>query len=121
MANFVVTGAIPFLSLAFFNCKIYSIIQTALRDREHLEIRTANSTTNQQKSEELRQAIVLFGIVIAFLLCHVLRIVLNIEEIITYEDWIQTKEKAKGYHGHCQRGEQLEDRVGRGQAVHKEN
>ena len=99
VTNFVVTGAIPFLSLAFFNCKIYLLIQSSLKEREHLDIvRTiGNRNVNQQKqqkSEELRQAIVLFGIVIAFFVCHVLRIVLNIEEIITYEDWIQTEERS---------------------------
>ena len=94
VANFVVTSAIPFLFLAFFNCKIYLIIQSALKDRQHLEIRPRSSTAIQQKSEDLRQAIVLFGIVIAFFVCHALRMVLNIEEIITYEDWTQTYEKA---------------------------
>ena len=58
-----------------------------------MTIRNGNQQ-KQQKSEELRPAIVLFGIVIAFFVCHVLRIVLNIEEIITYEDLSQTLKKA---------------------------
>ena len=39
-----------------------------------------------QKGEEMRQAIVLFAIVILFVICHVLRIVLNINEVVTYEE-----------------------------------
>ena len=39
-----------------------------------------------QKAEEMRQAIVLFAIVILFVICHVLRIVLNINEVVTYEE-----------------------------------
>ena len=102
VANFVVTGAVPFLSLVFFNCKIYLIIQSTkvpfvkvnLKDQQNLEIQPQTSRMIRQKSEELRQMLVLFGIVIVFFLCHILRIVLNIEEILTYEDLTQTYEKA---------------------------
>ena len=102
VANFVVTGAIPFLSLACLNCKIYHIIQASSKEQANLTVcsRQLTSSNGQnaqksQKSEELRQAIVLFGIVIAFFVCHVLRIILSIEEIITYKDWKETEKKAE--------------------------
>ena len=100
VANFVVTGAIPFIGLACLNCKIYQIIQVSSKEQIHLtKSRIVTSTSGNpqknQKSEERRQAIVLFGIVIAFFVCHVLRIILNIEEIITYEDMVETEKKAE--------------------------
>ena len=102
VANFVVTGAIPFLSLACLNCKIYQIIQASSKEQANLTISSRQTTSangqnaqKNQKSEELRQAIVLFGIVIAFFVCHVLRIILNIEEIITFKDWGETEKKAE--------------------------
>lgn len=101
VANFVVTGAIPFIGLACLNCKIFHIIQASTKEQANLtvasrHISTSNGQNGQknQKSEELRQAIVLFGIVIAFFVCHVLRIILNIEEIITLKDWEETERKA---------------------------
>ena len=100
VANFVVTGAIPFIGLACLNCKIYQIIQASSKEVIHMTksrqlTSTSGNPQKSQKSEERRQAIVLFGIVIAFFVCHVLRIILNIEEIITYEDLVETERKAK--------------------------
>ena len=106
VANFVVTGAIPFLSLAFLNCKIFQIIRTSMKEQQHLTVSRTVTATNgnsqkNQRAEEVKQAIVLFGIVIAFFVCHVLRIVVNIEEIITYEDWVQTEERARQAGKYC--------------------
>ena len=108
VANFVVTGAIPFISLAVLNCKIYQIIQKSQKESQQLMISRQMSTINgntqhqkTQKAEERRQAIVLFGIVIAFFLCHILRIVVNIEEIITYDDWVKTEERAEKAGQYC--------------------
>ena len=108
VANFVVTGAIPFIGLACLNCKIYHIIQASSKEQANLTVasRQISSSNGQnaqksQKSEELRQAIVLFGIVIAFFVCHVLRIILNIEEIITFKDWKETERKANQANKMC--------------------
>ena len=108
VANFVVTGAIPFISLAVLNCKIYQIIQKSQKESLQLMTSRAMSTINgntqhqkTQKAEERRQAIVLFGIVIAFFLCHILRIIVNIEEIITYDDWEKTEERAEKAERYC--------------------
>ena len=65
---------------------------------------TINGNTQHQKTQkadERRQAIVLFGIVIAFFLCHILRIIVNIEEIITYDDWVKTEERANKTGQYC--------------------
>ena len=40
----------------------------------------------QEKGIDILQSLVLFGIVISFFVCHVLRVVLNLEEIIYFEE-----------------------------------
>ncbi len=44
-----------------------------------------SAATAAQKAEETRQAIVLFAIVILFVCCHALRILLNVNELLTLE------------------------------------
>lgn len=46
---------------------------------------TTSAATAAQKAEETRQAIVLFAIVILFVCCHALRILLNVNELLTLE------------------------------------
>ena len=88
--NFIITGAIPFLLLVCFNCKIYQAIRESLRTRQQLNIRqpsrTGSSIDVQDKGRDILQSLVLFGIVISFFVCHVLRVVLNMEEIIYFEE-----------------------------------
>ena len=55
----------------------------------------------EQKSEEHSQATVLLGIVITFLICHVLRIVLNVEEIVTFEELSRIREEAEKLNEVC--------------------
>ena len=46
----------------------------------------------QEKGTDILQSLVLFGIVISFFVCHVLRVVLNLEEIIYFEELGRLKE-----------------------------
>ena len=91
LTNFLITGAIPFLLLVCFNCKIYQAIRESLRTRQELNIRqpshrSGSSIDVQDKGRDILQSLVLFGIVISFFVCHVLRVVLNMEEIIYFEE-----------------------------------
>lgn len=45
---------------------------------------------------------VLFGVVIVFFMCHILRIILDLEELISYEDLNETIEKAQNNGEVCQ-------------------
>ena len=100
LTNFIITGAIPFLLLLSFNCKIYIAIRDSLRTRNQLNIQRSTRFSNpkieetqqdQDKSKDILQSMVLFGMVISFFICHVLRVVLNMEEIIYFEDINQIK------------------------------
>ena len=80
---------------------IFMIIRASLRNRERLNISIRNAKprnanhNRRQRSEEIRHAMVLFGVVIVFFICHILRIILDMEELITYEDRHQTMEIAQ--------------------------
>ena len=112
IANLIVTGIIPFLCLSFFNCSIYVMLQASSRDikqtMKDLKIFGSKdeSRRNDQRSEERRRAIVICVIVITFLCCHVLRVGMNLEEIMTMEDKAQTMQRAKNVGQKCQ-GEQF--------------
>ena len=104
IARLLVTGVFPLGSLAYLNSLIYSVVSSQKTSRGQLTILIMNlilkiqirrrrrmtnrpSTTNAvsaaQKAEETRQAILLFAIVILFVCCHSLRILLNVNELLT--------------------------------------
>ena len=101
ITKFVVTGAIPILCLVILNLRIFIIIKTSLKNRERLNIsikganRHDGNRKRRKRAEEVRQAMVLFGVVIVFFMCHILRIILDLEELISYEDLNETMEKAQ--------------------------
>ena len=101
IASFVVTGAIPIICLTVLNIRIFLIIRISMKNRERLNvsIRGGNRRNQHQKrrrrSEEIRQAMILFGVVIVFFICHILRIILDIEELISFENLNETIERAE--------------------------
>ena len=109
--NMVTTGVIPVLFLVFFYYKINLSIQDAKRNRfqlnikKHSTISTQSLLQSQESHEENRndhsQSIVFIWIVISFLVCHTPRIGLNIEEMISDNDKIQTMAKAKALGTRC--------------------
>ena len=64
-------------------------------------IRSQINHGKDQKSEEQSQATVLLGIVITFFICHVLRIVLNVEEIVSFEELTRIQEEANNNNEIC--------------------
>ena len=77
ISNLAVTCFIPFVLLSFFNYKIYtSLKQRFLRRASSVSMYECN---NRQK--EIRHTFVLFAIVFMFVVCHILRVILNIEEL----------------------------------------
>ena len=91
LTNFVITGAIPFALLLILNCKSYLAIQHSARNQHKLNKRRHSTIPveyekAQEKNKDILQSMVLFGLVISFFVCHILRIVLNLEEIINFEE-----------------------------------
>ena len=104
--NLIVTGIIPIVLLVFFYCKIYVAISDGTKSRAELVNRKMSTTstncileTQESKAEEKKneriQSIILIGIVISFLICHVPRIVLNIDEMLSESDRNRVKENAE--------------------------
>ena len=94
ITTFVITGVIPFLLLFVLNCKIYYTIKYATKTKKQLNItysfsnpsRVERKQETEDRQNEILQSMVLFGIIISFFVCHILRVVLNLEEMIYFEE-----------------------------------
>ena len=80
--NAVMTSGVPFLCLVYLNVKIYFGLKKIRQRRCSL---ISNDQTNRARTN-VSQATVLLTIVSIFVLCHVLRLILNIAEIINHEN-----------------------------------
>ena len=94
VANFLVTVAIPLLSLIYLNIKIYRKVQVFIRRQPSSKTGARLSNAAKERSKDIQQAYQLFAIVFLFLSCHFLRVSLNIEEFINMNKKILTDEKA---------------------------
>ncbi|TRY69587.1 hypothetical protein TCAL_05231 [Tigriopus californicus] len=79
VARLLVTGIFPFGALTYLNFRIYTVIKR----RRRMTNRPRGAPSAAQKAEEARQAIVLLVIVVLFLICHTLRIILNIHGLFS--------------------------------------
>lgn len=90
IANIAITGIIPVFLLAYFNFFIGKgmkkfVQQRSTRRQQSLLRKFENDIQEEQENKNQRtQTIVLFAIVIIFILCHSLRIILNIEDFVTH-------------------------------------
>ena len=94
VANLLITAVIPLLSIIYLNVNIYyKFIRFLKRQPQSRQInssptdhpiqpRQSISRQKQEKDDFVQQMWILFSIVILFVLCHILRIVLNIEEFL---------------------------------------
>ena len=98
IANLMVTSVVPGVFLTFFNYKIH-LCSIARRKRRASMISEAflNNKERDKKGYETRQTFVLFAIVIMFVICHILRIVLNLEEIVNFK--LNDTQRKKGCPG----------------------
>ena len=85
ISNLVVTAVIPLVLLTYFNYKIYTSLKQR-QMRKAVMISQQNSNTAKERSKkEVRQTFVLFAIVALFVVCHALRVILNVEEFANIE------------------------------------
>ena len=90
IANIAITGIIPVFLLAFFNFFIGKgmkkfVQQRSTRRHQSLLRKSKNDIQEEQEDKNQRtQTIILFAIVIIFILCHSLRIILNIEDFVIH-------------------------------------
>ena len=86
VANLMVTSIIPGLLLSFFNYRIYSASRERHQKRAKVFSRGDQQSGNDTKVDgEIKQRFVLFAIVVMFFICHLLRIALNVAELVDTE------------------------------------
>ena len=100
VGKLLVQGIIPLISLSFLNYRIYWVMKrranminrplVAKNPSSQPNVTGAQLTAQQKKANEAQQAAVLFVIVLLFFLCHALRSVINIHELINIDDLIET-------------------------------
>ena len=81
VSNLVVTVVIPGLLLGFFNYKISKSLRGSNMLRQSMVSRHSRQHSGQHETDHKR-TLVLFAIVVMFVVCHALRIILNIEEVV---------------------------------------
>ena len=99
IADIFVTGIFPLILLLYFTYKIYLGKQVFLHRRKtilqrHKKISVAS---NNKTKNEISQTITLFGIVIIFIICNLLRILMRIGELINHNAQFEELEKGCMY------------------------
>jgi hypothetical protein len=99
IANLLITGAIPLVSLAYLNVNIYLKFKQYIQRQPlaRAEVSNLNDNHAQQKirkreKDMVQQTMILFSVVILFGLFHILRVILNIEEFSSLDDRKDAKE-----------------------------
>ena len=100
--NHIITIIVPFILLVYFNVGIYREMKTFIRRRTSSRRRIKNNQPINQahktdEPEKNEQSITIFSLILMFLSCHMLRVVLNIQESVYFE-W-KFKELQKGCAG----------------------
>ena len=100
VTNLLITAAIPLIALAYLNFNICSQLKTYVKRQPSVRKSVAENFNSDAKKKIQRkekdviaQTIVLFTIVVLFVLFHTLRIVLNIEELVTLNNVAGDKEQ----------------------------
>ena len=105
VSNVIVTCFIPIGFLVFMNCKIATSMkayrQRRFSRRMNSTIKYATNTKRHSESNEkpndVKQVFILFSIVTLFVICHTLRILMNITEALNLDEL--TTEQQKGCDG----------------------
>ena len=100
-SNVIVTCVVPVGILVYMNCRIANSMQAYRQrrcSRRFTSIkRSTNSTKGQlqseQKPNDIKQTFILFSIVTLFVVCHTLRILMNISELLNLDELRMKQEK----------------------------
>ena len=91
VSNLIVTCVLPIGLLIFMNCRIatslseYRQRQPSVYNKEKGSTNHNSKTNQKATSTDLKQTFMLFSIVILFVICHALRIIMNISEFLNLE------------------------------------
>ena len=98
ISNLVLTAIIPVCVLLYLNCRIYSALKNFMQRQPSAQLTTqmSNASTGSEmrsRSSDVKKTFILFFIVIIFVLCHTIRIVLNVNEFLSLTRLIEIREK----------------------------
>ena len=87
VARLLITGIIPFGFLFFCNIRIYAEInRRQAQIKYHVQLLLQNNITEVSKrAKEIQLSFALFTVVICFVICNLLRILLNIDELVIFK------------------------------------
>jgi len=93
ISNFLLTALIPVGVLSYINCKIHSSLHNFMARRPSAFGIRQNHQAREQRASDVKQVFILFSIVIILVICHSLRVVLNVEEFIDLTSYKEQMEK----------------------------
>ena len=90
LGNTVMTSLIPFSLLVYLNLRVYFRLKIFLQRRSTLRLRRVDqsrpSTNQRAKPKGSQNLTVLYLMVCVFIGCNIMRLILNISEILIYEN-----------------------------------
>ena len=76
-----------------FNCKIYSSLSQFIQRQPSAQSADQRNKARRQQTNDVKKVFILFSIVIIFVLCHSIRVILNIDEFINLTRFKEEREK----------------------------
>ena len=98
VSNLILTALIPLCVLIYLNAKTYSALSQFIQRQPSSQSSSEQRNKDQrQQTNDVKKVFILFSIVGLFILCHSLRIILNIDEFINLSRF--KEEQKKGCNG----------------------
>ena len=94
ISNIVVTCIVPFTLLVYMNCRTLSSLRQFRQRQPSANLNSAGQNQeSKSRSSDVKKTFILFSIVILFVVCHALRIFLNIDEFLHLEKMMEDRDK----------------------------
>ena len=99
ISNLVLTAFIPVVSLLYLSCKIYFSLNKFIRRQPSCRqtgprqpLQSIGTYQRQQRLDE-KKTFILFSLVTVFVICHSLRIILNVDEFLNLPQFVKELQK----------------------------
>ena len=93
ISNMILTAILPVSILIFLNCRTYKSLNRFNQRRPSQPENVLAGRESRNRDNDVKKTFILFWIVIVFILCHALRILLNIEEFLGLTRYLDIREK----------------------------
>ena len=99
ISNLILTAFIPVVSLLYLSCKIYLSLnkfirrQPSCRHTGQRQLLESNGSFKRQQNLDEKKTFILFSLVTVFVICHSLRIILNVDEFLNLPQFVEELQK----------------------------